>query len=154
MTNLSLSGHLADKVAQILSINNANRFRQYWAMYEQTAEITGIQGLIVTSEENTGYFNVAIIGDGRIVDVEGNDSEGSGSLSIYPIKSVSEVTLHQGSIPSLSHSQGASLVLLLGLVGQDESGPYWTAKPPGDAEQLLKFARTLVNLVSERQGIQ
>ena len=148
MTNENLAEHLANEVRRILSCGNAGRFRQYWELYKQVAEITAMQGLFIRSDDGAGYFNVAIIGEGRIADIEGDESGGTGAMHVYPLSSVRELALHRGPLPSLPHSQGASLVLLLSLTGQDSSGPYWVAKTPDDEERLLSFSRSLVQLVS------
>lgn len=149
MADKDLAGKLAAAAAKLLASNSTN-FRQYWELYLQTAETSSIQNLFVRAAEGGGYSNIAIMGNGRIADIEGDDNENSGSLRFYALSTVSEVILHRGSIKSLSRSQGASLVMLIRLGGTDESLPYWAATTPDQEVQLLEFAQSLVQYISEK----
>ena len=151
MTDLNHAGQLAEAIAKVSALPNTTKFRQYWDIYKLTAEVSDIQGLVFRIDADTGYCNIAIVGDGRIVDIEGDDGDGSGNTNIYPLRSVSEVIFHRGSLPSLRRSPGASLMVLLRLVGRDGSGPYWVAKTPEEEELLVGFGRTLVQAVSGRR---
>ena len=149
MADIDLAGQLAAAAAKLLALNNT-KFREYWELYLQTSETSEIQNLFVRVDEDAGYCNIAVMGAGRIADIEGDDNDNSGSMRVFPLSAVSEITLHRGSIPSLSHSQGASLVILLRLVGLDESVAYWAAHTPDQEAQLLGFARSLVQYISDK----
>lgn len=149
MAEKDLAGQLAAAAAKLLT-SNSTKFRQYWELYLQTAEPSNIQNLFVRADEDGGYCNIAVMGDGRIADIDGDDNENSGSLRIYALSTVIEVILHRGSIVSLSRSQGASLVMLIRLGGTDESLPYWAAFTPDQEVQLLEFAQSLVQYISEK----
>ena len=150
MTDLNHVDQLAEALARVAALPNTTKFRQYWDIYQLTAEVSEIQGLFIRIDEDAGYCNIAIIGDGRIVDIEGDDKNGSGNTHIYPLMSVGEVLFYRGSLPSLSRSPGASLLVLTKIVGRDGSGPYWPAKNPEEEELLVGFGRALVQAVSSR----
>ena len=150
MTDLNHVRQLAEARARVSALPNTTKFRQYWDIYELTAEVSDIQGLFIAIDADAGYCNIAIIGDGRIVDIEGDDGKGSGNTHIYPLRSVGEVLFYRGALPSLSRSLGASLLIVTRIVGRDESGPYWAAKNPEEEELLVGFGRTLVKAVSDR----
>ena len=149
MANQDRAGQLADAVAIVLALHGT-KFRQCWDLYLQTAEISEIQGLFVRIDEDPPYFNIAIAGEGIVADIEGADGQNPGVVRIYRVSLIREVILHRGSLPSYDHSKGASLMLLLRLVGLDESGPYWAARTQDEEEQLLSFARCLVQCISTK----
>lgn len=150
MHDLRREEQLADAIARALALNNTGRFREYWELYKQTAEVSEVEDLFFRIEEEAGYCNMVILGDERIADIEGDDGHSSGSLRVYPLSSVSEVILHRGSLPSLRRSQGARLVVLLNLTGQDGAGPYWTALTSEEEHQLTGFARSVIRSISGR----
>ena len=88
-------------------------FAQYWELYEETADTSKIEWFYLNVEPQQplkgGYCNVAIIGGGLLIDVEGDDTNHSGSLSLGPLESFSSVAMQKGALPGLSHSQDASL---------------------------------------------
>ena len=149
MTNVNRAEQLAEAVARVLALNNTAKFRQNWDLYKQTTEVSEIKGLFIRMEEDEGYCNIAIIGDGRVVDIEGDDRDGSGDTIVFPFRAVSEVIFHRGSLPSLRRSTGALLIVIARIISREQSGPYWVAKTPEEEEQLMVFARTLVQAVSE-----
>jgi hypothetical protein len=137
-------------MARVSALPNITKFHQYWDIYELIAEVSEIQGLFIRIDEDAGYCNIAIIGDGRIVDIEGDDGNGSGNTHIYSLRSVGEVLFYRGSLPSLRRSVGASLLMVTRIVGRDESGPYWGAKNPEEEELLVGFGQALVKAISSR----
>ena len=139
-------------VTQGITLHNA-KFRQYWELYKQAAEIPDVEGLFVKIEEEARYSNVAVVGDGRLVDIEGDDSDDSGNLHIYSLGAVREVIIRLGSLPSLPSTKGATLLVVTRLAGQDGTGPYWVAKTPEQEEKLLSFAQCLVQAISTSKSI-
>ena len=150
MTNRDQAEQLDKTVAEVFALFSTNTFRRYWELYKQTADISEVQGFFIRTELQATYCNVAIIGDGRLVDVEGDDSDNSGGLSIRSLDSVCGVSVHSGPLKAFPRTQGASLVVLTKLVGETNPGAYWMAKTPEEEERLLGFVQFLVQTVSSR----
>ena len=150
MTSQPPAQRLKDAIARIFALDTTTEFQGYWELYERTAKVSEIQELFVRIDADTGYCNIAIMGEGRIADIEGNFDGSSGSLHTFPLSSVNDIVFHYGSLPSFSRTRGASLVMLLDLTGQDESGPYWAARTLDEKEQLIEFGRSLVRYISQR----
>ena len=132
------------------------KFAEYWELYRNTADISSIQRFFVRTKANTdpffggAYCNVAIIGDGLLVDIEGDDSQSSGGLRIESLETVSSVIFHVGSLPGLRNSQNASLVVIADQVGETGVGLHWVAKTEEEEEHLVQFGRSLVQAISNR----
>ena len=150
MNGQQLAEELERVVSLELDLNNNPSLSHCMGLYRQTAEISDIRALFIRKDERAGYYNIVILGDGRIVDIESPVRHVPGTIHIHPLSSVSEVFINQGSLPQLPDSQEASLVLMLALTGLDQSGPYWAANNPEEEAQLKRFARTLVQEISDR----
>ena len=150
MTHVNRAEQLAEAVATIWGHNGAAAFRQNWETYKQIAEVSEIQGIFFGLDADEGRYNVAIIGDGRIVDIDADDGINSGGTFITSLSSIGQVILLRKSLASIPRSIGASLLLVARFRGTEEIGPYWVAKTPEEEERLLSFARTLVQAVSDR----
>ena len=144
MTNRDQSEKLEERIAEVFALYSTITFRRYWELYKQTAEISEVQGLFVHANPEESYYNVAMIGDGRLVDVEGDDSDNSGGLIIRALDLVSGITFRTRPLEGFPRTQGASLVLLTKLLGETNPGPYWVARNPVEEGRLLGFARSLV----------
>ena len=70
------------RVAELLSGHSLDTFRRYWALYERAVAVQNVQAFYLKIEPEQGYCNFAVVGDGKVVDVEGDDSNGSGGISI------------------------------------------------------------------------
>ena len=149
MNDLDQARQLENTLASMFALNNnANSFRRYWNLYKQTSDIARIQSFYIKTEES--YYNVAIIGDGILVDVEGDDSDSSGGLNIRSLDAIRGVTVRSGPLKAFPRTQGASLVVLTRLVGETNAGPYWVAKTPEEEGRLLGFAQSLVQAFSSK----
>ena len=112
-----------------------------------------VQRFFVSSESQFpqgGHCNVAIIGSGLLVDIEGDESSRSGSLTLERLDSITSVSIHAGSLPGLPESRGASLVVIADGVGETDIGLHWIAKTEEEEEHLLKFAQFLVQAISKQ----
>ena len=96
-----------------------------------------------------GYCNVAIIADGLLIDIEGDDNDNTGNLTFQPLESISAVRVRAEPLRGLDHSRDALLVVLANRVGEEGVGLHWVAKTEEDEERLLAFAKTLVKAISE-----
>ena len=132
------------------------KFAQYWELYEDTTDIQSIKGFFVRTKVEDhaldytggGYCNVAVICDGLIIDIEGDDEDKTGSLTFHPLESVSSVEIHAEPLRGLDASRGALLVVLANRVGEEDIGLHWVAKTEQEKERLLKFAQVLVSEIS------
>ncbi len=157
MSTRDRSAQLSQIVEEAIENFQLESFEAYWELYEETAQVNSVQAFFVRVDADNGpygqsrgdYCNVAIIGDGLLIDIEGDDSDDSGNLSVHPLKSLSRVSLRNGPLQNLSHSQGASLVVIANQIGDEHVGPYWVAKTDDEEEHLLKFAQALVKAISK-----
>ena len=155
MSNGNKSAQLARIVERLVDENDLSTFAEYWGLYESTADLSNVQAFYVRTEAqpffagSARYCNVAILGDGLVVDIEGDDSRSTGSLTLSTLDSVMPVSLHAGPLPGLSDSQGASLVVLARSAGEADAGFHWVAKTEEEEENLLKFAQHLVRAISK-----
>ena len=153
MTSRDHSEQLDRIIEQEIEGNGLHAFGRYWDLYKRTANISIIRRFFVRTEPRLlggGYCNVAIIGDDILVDIEGDDNDNSGALSLHLLKSISGVVVHSGSLPGVASSQGASLVVLAEREGVTELGFHWVAKTTEEEERLLGFTEFLVQVVSTR----
>lgn len=129
-------------------------FAKYWELYEETVDVSDVQRFYFTMEPqwhgNGGYCNVAIIGDGLLVDVEGDDTRRSGGLNMQTLDSVTRVSAHAGALPGIPNAQGATLIIMTDRANEHNVGIYWVAKTDEDQERLIQFTSTLVKAVSNR----
>ena len=153
MTNRNRSAELDRIVARAIENIRLYAFERYWDLYKHTAEISNVRGFFVKTQSDTfrsGYCNVAIIGDGLLVDIEGDDSRNSGSLTFDSLSSITTVSIHDGPLPGLSSSNGASLVVCANRVNETEIGIHWVAKTEEEEEHLLYFSECLVREISKQ----
>ena len=157
MSNGNKSAQLAGIVKRVVGENDLPMFEEYWELYEHAADISNVQAFYIRIEsfndfghESVKYCNVAILGEGLVVDVEGDDSKSTGSLTLSSLDSFSHVSFHAGSLPGLPSSQGASLVVLAHSAGESDAGPYWVAKTEEEEDYLLSFAQSLVRAISKQ----
>ena len=157
MTNRDRSPLLNQIVRDASEEHGLETFLQFWRLYEKIAPVSCAQAFYVREGANqwiysrVNYFNVAIIGDGLVVDIEGDDGTRKGGLSIQSLRSVTRVTVHPGSLPGLRNSQNAKLVVITSNAGESEVGLHWVATTDEQEAHLLRFAGALTNAMSENQ---
>ncbi len=157
MSTRNFSAQIASIVERAIEVHKLEKFAEYWELYADTADVQSIKGFFVKTEiqddafgyTGGGYCNVAIIGDGLLIDIEGNDNDNTGSLTFQPLEAISAVRVRAGSLSGLDHSRDALLVVFVNRVGEEGVGLYWVAKTEEDEEHLLAFAKTLVKAISE-----
>ena len=154
MSTGSLSSQLGRTVERFLSSGRIVMFARYWEMNERSASIADVRRFFVRTETRIlggGYGNAAIIGDGLLVDVEGDDADRSGRLTVYSLDAFDQVFIHAGPLPGLPSSQGARLVVVAEMKGQEDAGTHWVAKTPEEEDRLLEFAEELIGAISRRE---
>ena len=147
MNQPSRSQLLDLSVEQLLQSPNFSTLRYYWELYKRAFPHREIQASYVFHDPATGYGNVVVLGHSEVIDIEGDDSTGTGYLGIQRLASIGSVVFRKGQIEGLVRSQGASLVVFTRLVGETNAGPYWIARTEPEEEQLILFARFLVDSI-------
>ena len=154
MSSGSPSSQLDQTVERLIRNGRLAMFARYWELYQRTSVITEVQSFFVRTEDGSavgGYCNAAIIGDGLLVDVEGDDRDRSGSLTAHSLDAFDEVFIHDGPLRGLPSSQGARLVVVAELKGQESAGTHWVAKTLAEEDMLLDFAAVLIGAISRRE---
>ena len=148
------SSQLDHMVERSIRYEHLETFARYWRLYQRTAVITEVEGFFLRIEDRSpagGYCNVAIIGNGLLVDVEGDDVDRSGTLTAHSLDAFNEVFIHIGPLRGLPSSQGARLVVVAELKGQEDAGTHWVAKTFAEEDMLLEFAAVLIGSISRRE---
>ena len=131
-------------VLGMIGHHGLNTLRRYWDLCNQANRVEDVKAFYCFTTNEPKYGNVAIIVDGKLIDVEGDDSDGSGYVAIRDLSSIAAVHLRLAPIDGYKRSQDAVLAVVTRLVGESNAGPYWVAVTPQDEEHLLQFADALV----------
>ena len=156
MSQPNPSQQLDATVEDLLKHYNPNTFRRYWELYRRAVPLTEVRASFVGVDPTTSYYNVAILGDGKLVDIEGDDTGGTGYVGFQSLTGIGAVVLREGQIEGFSRSQGASLVMFTRLVGETNAGPYWVARTTPEVDRLTQFTKFLVDAIPHPQsfGVQ
>ena len=151
MTSRNRAEQLERVVSEMVENYGLSLFQQYWELCKLTAPVSEVKRFFVRVESvfpKGGYCNAAIISDSLLIDIEGDDRDSSGSLSVGALESLTAVHVHLGYLQGLQDSLGASLVVLAETGGEADSGYHWVAKSEEEAEHLLSFAKALVQTIT------
>ena len=157
MTSRDRSHQLDQIVRDATEEHGLNTFLQYWELYKSVSSISRIQAFYVREGADqqhysrVSYLNVAIVGDGLVVDVEGDDNTRRGGLSVRSLKSVTDLAIHPGPLPGLRNTQNAKLVVITKSAGESEVGLHWVAATEDEEKHLLRFAQALMSTMSENR---
>ena len=144
MSRQDLTEQLHKLVDSILVEHDLDVFEEYWGLAKQALSGHPVHRFYVQTEE--GYANVAILTDGVVADIEGDDTEDEGFFTVYRINSLSRVGFYKEQVPTVPDSDGAELVIVANTPG-DHLEFYWIAKTEQEAEYLLEFGRSLLALI-------
>ena len=139
-------------VQDLLERYDLNTFRRYWELLKRTAPLRDVQAFFFCVDPATGYCNVAVLSEGKVIDVEGDDSDGTGGASIRDLASIAAIHLRLGQLEGFSRTHGASVVAVTRLMGEAGSGPYWSAQTPAEEDRLLRFAQNLVSSLARTES--
>ena len=109
MSSRDRSTQLTRIVQQAIEEHQFTKFARFWELYERTTEIKRIEAFYIRTEvqdnwlipNRGGYCNVAIIGDGLLIDIEGDDNNSTGNLTFKTLTSVGEVEIHTSPLQGL-----------------------------------------------------
>ena len=154
MTTRNRSSQLTRTVKKAIEEQKLDKLVEYWELYQDTCRVSFVEAFYMRTESHRSksggsYCNIAVIGDGLLVDIEADDADSSGNLAVYPLKSLSDLSILTGSILNFAPSQGASLVVLANRLGEEGVGLHWVAKTEEDEENLQRFAKSLIQAISK-----
>ncbi len=148
MADTHRSENLDSVVNHMLSQGPHQTFETYWELYMASAFISEPKGIYFRVSQDSTIRNIAIVGDGKIVDIEADENSDASAISVSPYGAFSEVILHTGLIPTLPRTQKSMLNVLCRLAGSTSLSPYWCAYNEEEAERLRDFAKILIQVVS------
>lgn len=120
-------------------------FVSYWALALQTLGDHTVIGWFKEFAE--GYGNLAVVTEGLIVDIEGDDAADAGHVSVYAIRDIASLDLHIGEVPDISGTTPSSLTLRTNAAAQP-AGPWWTTDNTELHRDLRQFAAALTSRIS------
>ena len=147
MSDQSRAAELNRVVEEILSRSDHKGFEEYWKLYKESVYISKPLSYFVKVDLDGPYCNVAVVGEGKIVDVEKHEQEGIGLLSVRPYHAISSVTAKDSAVEGLPRTEGALLTVYCRGTGSGGAGPYWSATTTEEKEQLRSFFAVLTNTV-------
>lgn len=89
------------------------------------------------------YWNMAILTENLIIDLEHQGLIGAPGLTVVPLRSILSFSLVWGQVPTLGHGTGA-LLSVLAMAEGSEVRLYWTANEEKEVGQLKEFATTVL----------
>ena len=150
MSEQDLTEQLHRVVDSISSEHDLEVLEEYWELARHALKGRPIRRFYVQAEK--GYANVAILTDGVVADIEGDDREDEGSFAVYRINSLSRVGFYREQVPTVPDSGEAELVMTVHVTGISDLELYWIAKTEPEAEHLLDFGGALVAQLGDNNG--
>lgn len=147
MAGQDYSEQLKSVVADILLEDDLDTFEEYWQLSQFVLGNTPIRRFYVRTDD--GYANVALLTDDLIVDIEGEDDDSEGSLTLNPIRVIDSVRFHEGSVETIPKSSEALLVLFVSVFGSTDVGPYWIAYSEEESRYLTLFGKAVVEAIAD-----
>ena len=156
MTSRNQSVQLISAVEQVIEVYGLDVFEQYWELYKEIGGISNVQrfyvrtGASAADAADVSFCHAAIIGDGLLVDIQGDDCLKSGGLRFNSLASIVQVSIHDGPVDGAPSSEGASLVVVASRPNDAGPGLHWVAKTEQEENHLLPFAKTLARALGRR----
>ena len=136
-----------ESVSDMIAHHGLGTLRKYWDLCNQAKPMRDVEAFYCFSAEEPRYGNIAAIVDGQVIDIEGDESDGTGIVVFRDLSSIASVQLRTPPIGGYSRSEDATLAIITRLRGESNTGPYWVAITPQDYENLIQFASTLIRHV-------
>ena len=150
MAGQDFSEKLHKMVDSILSEHDLEVLEEYWELAKQALSGHPVRRFYVHTDDR--YFNVAVLTDSIVADIEGDDREDEGSFAVYRVNSLSRVGFYREQVPTVPDSGEAELVLTVHITGISDLELYWMAKTEPEAEHLLNFGGALVAQLGNSNG--
>ena len=142
----SLAEQLETRVVELLDTYASGSFQKYWGYYKESVAPSDVKAFFVKLRPSENYLNVAVIGEGLLIDVDGDDAPESGGIGVHPLTSVRSVYVRTNPPPTLPRARTASLVVFTQLAG-GTGGPYWFAEDSEEERDLLRFSKILLDSI-------
>lgn len=122
-------------------------FERNWQIYKDNMEVQDVREFLVKTIPSMKYINVAIIGEGLVVDLDGCEDGSRAGTGLHSLRAIRSVQLHSEAPESLSFTEGATLVVTIRFTGGTANAPYWFATGEEEEKDLLRFANALSKLL-------
>jgi hypothetical protein len=110
-------------------------------------DIQDIEGFLIKIMPSMKYIDVAVLGEGLVIDVDGCEDGSVGGVMLVPLGMVRSIHFFSKPLESLPFTEDSTLVVTTRLTGPTPGGPYWMAENPEEETDLLRFAGILRRLV-------
>ena len=150
MASKDVSEQLNKKVDSMLEEYELEVLSDYWDLGKRVLEGQTIRRFYVQADE--GYGNIAILTDGVVADIVGDDHDGQGAVAVHRISAFSGIDFYEEQVPTVPGSDEAELVIVANAAGSDTLGLHWIATTEEEAKHLLGFGRDLVALLVGNGG--
>lgn len=134
-------------VSQYLEELYSDAFNLRWTFYKTAIDIQDVQAYYVKVKRDINYINVAVLGDGLIVDMDGDNSNEDCTFSIHPLSMIRSVYLTDDGMEGIELTEDASLMVNCRLAGG--GGFYWFAEDRAEEVELLGFVKVLARSIGQ-----
>lgn len=147
MAGRDYTEQLNSVVESILEEYGLDTFKDYWNLSRAVIGNLQVRRFYVQAEP--GYGNVAILTDDLLIDIEGENDEPPGSLSLHRISSISGVEFFDGPVADIPDTEEAQLVILAYAAGSEIVDLHWVAETEEEMSYLLLFGKALVEAITQ-----
>lgn len=142
-----MRAELMERVDSLREKYPSESFERNWGFYKASLDIQDIKAFLIKTVPTMKYIDVAVLGEGIVVDVDGCEDKSLGGAMLVPLGIIRSIHFYSEPLESLPLTEGSTLVVTTRLTGTPPGGPYWTATTPEEEEDLLRFAGVLRRLV-------
>ncbi len=132
------------RIKELLKSEDLGVFESHWDMAKELLKDSPIRRYYLYLTDD--YANLAILTDGWILDVTGDEDEGS--LNVTQLRALGQIEFHEDPIPNIPDSKDAELVMIAFQFGAPSEYRYWVADNAEEREHLLRFGRATIQAVS------
>ena len=122
-------------------------FEQTWNLSNNVIHDVPVRSFYLTVEP--GYGNLAILTSDFLVDIEGDDENPPGNLSVQRLSAISGVEFYWGPVEDIPESEEAKLVVLAYVAGSEVVDLHWIAYTDDDRHHLMDFGKALIDSIKE-----
>ena len=143
----SKRAELINRVNSLREKYPSESFERNWGFYKASLDIQNIEAYLIKTIPSLKYIDVAVLGEGLVVDVDGAEDKSLGGVMLTPLDMIRSIHFFSEPLESLPFTEGSTLVVTTRLTGAGSGGPYWIASTPEEEEELLSFADVLRRLL-------
>ena len=143
----SKRAQLMEQVDSLREQYPSESFERNWSLYKASIDIQDIKGFLIKTVPSMKYIDVAVLGEGLVIDVDGCEDGSVGGMVLAPLGMVRSIHFSSTPLESLPLTKDSTLVVTTRLTGPTPGGPYWMAANPEEEKNLLQFAGILRRLL-------